>query len=162
MQKAKFRGGHVSRCSANDERHGITVQLKIGSCDAGGQRLLKTPQHRPDTRCELASPERFGDVVVSAKIQAAYPVFFAGPCSQKDDGNAGKIAAFANLPANFKAAVTGNHDVEQEKNGRMLACQRQDFIARNAKEHVEPSQLQVVADQVADVRVVFEDNDVLL
>ena len=162
MQKAKFRCGHVGRSPANDERHGIAVQLKIGSCDAGGQRLLKTPQHRPDTRCKLASPERFGDVVVSAKIKAAYAVFFAGPGSKKDDGDAGKVAAFADLTADFKPAVTGNHDVEQKENRRMLARQRQYFIARNADAHVEPGQLQVVADQIADVRVVFEDNNVLL
>jgi hypothetical protein len=162
VQEAEFSGSDGSWRSANDERHGIAVQLKIGSSDAGGQRLFKTPQYRPDTRCELASPERFSDVVVSAKIQAAYPVFFTGPSSQKDDRNAGKIAVLADLTAYFKAAVTGNHNVEHKENRRMLARQRQHFVSRNTDAHVEPGQLQVVAYQIADVRVIFENKNVLL
>src|ERR1700731_2425132 len=157
MQKTKFRGGHVSWRSANDESHGIAVQLKIGSGDAGGQRLFKTPQYGPDARCELASPERLGDVVVSAKIKAAHPVFFAGPCSQKDYGDASKVAALADLTADFKAAVPGYHDVEQKEDWSMLARQRQYFVAGNADAHIEPGQLQMMAYQVADVRIVFKN-----
>ena len=37
----------------------------------------------------------------------------------------------------------------------MLARLRQDFVARNAKAYIEPGQLQMVANQVANVRVVF-------
>jgi hypothetical protein len=43
----------------------------------------------------------------------------------------------------------------------MLARQGQHFVARSAKAHDESSQFQVVADQVADIRVVFKNNDVL-
>src|SRR4029077_20573983 len=74
----------------------------------------------------------------------------------------GQFAVFANLPAHFKAAVTGDHDIEQEEYRRLLARLRQHIIAGRAKTDVESGQLQMVADQVGDVRIVFEDNDVLL
>jgi hypothetical protein len=43
----------------------------------------------------------------------------------------------------------------------MLARLRHDFVARNTKADIEPGQLQVVADQVADVRIIFENKDIL-
>jgi len=37
----------------------------------------------------------------------------------------------------------------------MLARLGQNFVARNAKAYIEPRQLQMMANQVANVRVVF-------
>src|SRR6478672_1225767 len=148
MQQAEFSCCYAGGLSAHSEGHGVTMQFEIGSGNAGSQRLLKTPQHRPDTRCKFASPERFGDVIVGPKVQAPHSVFFTCPRSQKNDGNAGKIVVFTDLAADFKAAVTWNHDVQQEESRRILTCQGQYFVAGNAKAHVEPGQLQVVAHQV--------------
>lgn len=114
MQQAKFRGSDVREIAAHRERHGLTMQLKIGSGNASSQRLLKPTQDRTDTRRKFASPKRFGDVIVGPKIQTADPVFFACPCRQENNGDAGKIGAFANLPADLQAAVTGDHNVEQK------------------------------------------------
>jgi hypothetical protein len=137
------------------------MQFKVGSGDACGQGLLKTPQHRPDAGCKFASAERFGDVIVGANIQAANAVFLTCARRQKNDRDAGEITALANLAANFKAAMSGNHDVEQKEGGRLLARLRQHVVAGNAKAHVKSGCLQVVADQIANVRIVFKNNDVL-
>src|ERR1700739_26496 len=110
MQKTKFRGGNIRKIAANLERHGVALQLKIGSGDACGQWLLKPTQDRPHTRREFASPKRLGDVIVGPKVQTADSVFFTSPCRQKNNGDASKVGAFANLAADFKAAVTGNHN----------------------------------------------------
>ena len=161
MQQAEFGGRNVRWLAAHFERHGVTMQFEVGSGDASGQRLLKTPQHRPDAGSQLASAERLGDVIVGAKVQAANAVFLTCARGQKNDRDAGKITALANLAANFKAAVPGNHDVEQKEDRRLLARLRQHFVAGNAKAHVESGQLQMVSDQVADVGIVFKNNDVL-
>jgi hypothetical protein len=138
------------------------VQFEVGRGDAGGQGLLKPPQHRPDAGGKLARAERLGDVVVGAKVQPANAVFFTRPGSEKDYWNAGKITAFPDLPADIKTAAAGHHDIKHEEDRRMLARQWQNVIAGSAKADIESAELQVVADQVADVRVIFEDNDILL
>lgn len=162
MQQTEFSGRNVRGLSADDERHGVAMQFEIRSGNACGQRLLKTPQHGPDARRELASSKRFGDVIVGANVQAANAVFLPGARGQENNRDARKVTAFANLAADFKTAVAGNHDVEQKENRRLLACLGQHFVARNTKAHIEPSRLQVVADQVADVRIVFKNKDILL
>src|SRR5438309_1635728 len=161
MQQTEFRRGHVREFPAHCERHGVIMQFKIRSGNACGQRLLKTPQHRPDARCEFANAERLRDVIVGAKVQAANAVFLTGACGKKNDGDAGEITALANLAANFKAAVPGNHDVQQKEDWRLLARLRQHFVPGNAKAHVEPGRLQVMAHQIADIRIVFKNKDVL-
>jgi len=161
MQQAEFRGCDVSKLAAHRERHGVTMQFEIGSGDAYGQGLLKTPQHRPDARCEFASAERFGDVIVGAKIQAAHAVFLTGTRSQKDDWDSSEITAFPDLAADFKAAVSGNHDVQQKEGRRLLARLRQHVVAGNTKADIEPGCLQMMADQVGDVGIVFKNNNVL-
>ena len=162
MQQAEFRGCNVRGLSAHGERHGVTMQFEIRSGNACGQRLFKTTKDCPYARCEFASPERFGDVIVGAKVQAANAVFFACARREKNNWDAREVIAFANLAADFKTAVAGNHYVEQKEDWRMLARLGQHFVTRNTKAHIEPSRLQVVADQIADVRVVFENKDGLL
>ena len=161
MQQTEFGGCNVRGISADSERHGVTMQFEIGSGDAYGQGLLKTPQHRPDARCKFASAERFGDVIVGAKIQTAHAVFL--PCTgrEKNDWYAGKITAFADLAADFKAAVSGNHDVQQKEGRRLLASLRQHVVAGNTKADIESGRLQMMADQVGDVGIVFKNNNVL-
>src|SRR5579864_2053660 len=161
MQQTEFSGGDVCWLAAHFERHGVTMQFEVGSGDACGQWLLKTPQHRADARREFARPKGFGDVIVRAKVEAANTVFLTCARGQKNDWDAGEVTAFADLAANFKAAVSGNHDVEQKEDRRLLARLRQHFVAGKAKAHVESSRLQVMANQIADVRIVFKNNDVL-
>ena len=162
MQQSEFGGRNIRGLSADHERHGVAMQFEIGSGNAGGQRLLKAPQHGPDAGCEFASPERFGNVIVRAKIQAANAILLTSARGQENNRDARKVTAFANLAADFKTAVAGNHDVEQKENRRLLTRLGQYFVTRNTKAHTKPSRLQVVADQVANVRVVFKNNDVLL
>jgi hypothetical protein len=69
--------------------------------------------------------------------------------------------ACPDLPADFKAAVAGNHDVKEKEDRRILARQRHGLVARNTDADIESGQLQVVADQITYVRIVFEHNDVL-
>ncbi len=161
MQQAEFSGGDVRGLAADHERHGVTMQFKVWSGDACGQGLLKTPQHRPDAGCKFANAERLSDVIVGAKVQAANAVFLTCARGQENDRDAGKITALANLAADFKAAVSGNHDVEQKEDGRLLARLGQNFVTRSTKAHVESGRLQVVADQVANVQIVFKNNNVL-
>ena len=137
------------------------MQFEVGSGDACGQRLLKTAQHRPDTRCKLANAERFGDVIVGPKIQAANAVFLTCAGRQENDWDAGEVTAFPDLAADFKAAMSGNHDVEQKKGRRLLARLWQHFVPGDAEAYVESGRLQVMADQIANVRIVFKNNDVL-
>ena len=161
MQQTKFRRGNVRGFAAHFKGHGVTMQFKIWSSDACGQRLLKTPQHRPDAGCKLANAERFGDVIVGAEIEAANSVFLTCAGRQENDWDAGEVSAFPDLAADFKAAMPGNHDVEQKKRRRLLACLWQHFVPGSAESHVESGCLQVMADQIADVRIVFKNNDVL-
>ena len=161
MQQSEFSGGNVSKFAAHHERHGVTMQFKVRSGDACGQRLLKAAQHRPDAGCEFANAERLGDVIVGAKIQAANAVFLASARREKNDRDTGEITALANLAADFKAAVSGNHDVQQKENRRLLTRLWQHVIAGSTKADIESGSLQVMANKVADVRIVFKNNDVL-
>jgi hypothetical protein len=138
------------------------LQLKVWRRNGRGERLFKPPKHRSDTGSKFACPKRLGNVVVSAKVQAADAVFFTGFSGKKDDWNPGQVAAFANLAANFIPTATGDHDIEQKEDRRLLPRQRQNLVTGSANAYIEPSQLQVMADQVADVRVIFENDDVLL
>ena len=69
--------------------------------------------------------------------------------------------ACPDLPADFKAAVARDHDVKEKEGRRILARQRNDLVACNTDADIESGQLQVVADQIAYVRIIFEDKNVL-
>jgi hypothetical protein len=128
MHQSKFRRGDVRGLAAHFERHGLTMQFKVWSGDARSQGLLKASEYRPDAGCEFANAERFGDVIVGTKIQAANAVFLTGAGRQENDWDAGKITAFPDLAADFKAAVSGNHDVKQKECWRLLARLWQQFV----------------------------------
>ena len=138
------------------------MQFEVRSGDAGSYGLLETPQHRSGPGGKFARPERLGDVIVGAKVQAADAVFFSRFGGEKDDGNAGQFTALADLTAHFKPAVTGHHDIQQEEDWRVFARQRQDVVAGSANPDIESGELQMMADQVGNVRIIFEDNNVLL
>src|SRR6476646_1693907 len=146
MQQAKFRGGNLCRRSPDGERHGVTVQFKVRRADAGGHGLFKAAQHGPYPGGKLARAEWLGDVVIGAKVKPAYAICFTRFGGEKDYRNACQVVACTDLPADFKAAVAGDYDVEEKEGRRIFARQRHDLIACNTDADIESGQLQVVAD----------------
>src|SRR6478736_3701518 len=132
MQKAELRGCNVGRLATDGQGHGIALQLKVWCRNCGSQRLFKPPKHRSDPGCKFARPKRLGNVVVSAKVQPADAVFFTGFSGKKDDWDPGQVTAFSNLAANFIPAATGDHDIEQKENRRLLPRQRQNLVTGSA------------------------------
>src|SRR6476646_5989400 len=161
MQQPKFSGRNLCRRSPDGERHGVAVQFKVRRADAGGHRLFKASQYGPYPGGKLACAERLGDVVVGAKVEPAYAIGFTRFGGEKEYRNAREVVACPDLPADFKAALARDHDVQEKEGRRMLARQRHDLVACNTDTDIESGQLQVVADQITYVRIVFKHNNVL-
>jgi hypothetical protein len=123
--------------------------------------LFKAAQHCPYACGKLACAEGLGDVIIGAKVKPAYAICFTRFGGEKDHRDACQVVACPDLPADFKAAVARDHDVQEKEGRRILARQRHDLIACNTDADIESGQLQVVADQIAYVRIVFEHNNVL-
>src|SRR6185503_383715 len=103
--------------------------------------------------------ERLGQVIIGAALEADDLVRFLPARGQQQDRNIRIHAAVANGAAQRYAVEARQHDVEHEQIERLGLGQPQRLASvstRLARIALEP---EVQADEIANVRLVFDDED---
>ena len=106
---------------------------------------------------ELEHAERLGQVVVGAELEAEDAVELGRLRGQHQDRR--RAAARAQRLRHLETVEAGHHQVEDEQVGRPLALPGERRGAVADRVHVVARALQVHHQQVADVGLVFGDED---
>ena len=120
---------------------------------------LRAPQQRFHARPQLARAEWLGDVIVRAHFEAHDAVGFLAPRGQHQDRQAIERLIAADFLADFEARKLRQHQVEQQNVRRRFAHLRQARGAVGRRGDLESFALEVVADQLDDIAVVFDQQN---
>ena len=142
-------------------RNGDVVRLAVEQDVAERERVaailwLAAPQHRLHARDELARRERLRDVVVGADLEPDDPVGLLVARGEHQDRN---VRAGAHLAADVEAVLARQADVEQHEPDRMPLELDQRLVAVPHPDHAVAVARQVAADELADRRLVLDEED---
>ena len=169
MQQAEFLIGELDVAAVDPDPAARQIDVEavypnrraVGVAAAGDRRQVggfpRTPQQRPHPGDELPHAERLGQVVVGAALETDHFVRLFVPRRQHQDRHVAVHRAAAHRAAQRDAVEPGQHNVEHEQieaNG-FRALERRRAVGRAfARVALEP---EVQADELADVRLVFDD-----
>ena len=117
------------------------------------------PEHRVDTRQQLAGREGLGDVIVGAAFQPGDLVGFLGARRQQDHRQLAGFAVSLQGAREFQAAGVRKHPVDQQHVGAPVG----DFGAGGpgvgGLAHFEARAAQAEGDHLADRAFILDDQD---
>ena len=115
-------------------------------------------QQRPHARDELAHAERLGQVIVGAALEAVDLVGLLAARRQHQDRHVLQVRLAPDCAAHGDAVEPGQHHVEDDQIERLRPRLAAALRCRPPDEHGrEPFEPEVEQDQLADVRIVFDD-----
>src|SRR3989440_1306140 len=120
----------------------------------GGRRAAQQRLHAGE---QLEHTERLGDVVVRAQPEAAHFVRFLAPRREDEDGHG--AAGLAQRAQHAEPVHAGQHEVEDDQVGPAVARARQSLGAVVGHLDLIAFDLQVVAQPVGEIWVVFHHQD---
>ena len=136
------------------------VELEIaGREQTGDMAGLGAAQQRLDAGDQLGQRERLDDIVVGAGGEAAHALGLLAAGGQHDDRHALGVAAGAQTPAELDAGEAGQHPVEQDEIGRMVAQMQFSVVAARHAVDLEALGLEIVAQQQGERLLVLDDQD---
>jgi hypothetical protein len=142
----------------------VHLQVPVTECGprARGRGHVAGPaQHRRDPQHQLAGAERLGDVVVSADLQARDPVLLLPERGQHDDRHLGSDSSGQpELAAHRQPRATGQHQVQHDEVGPLLARQPESRVAVAAGGDPVAGSAQIPADHLPHGRVVVDHEHV--
>ena len=160
-KQREFFGGQVNKLAATMrdvprevDRH-VTKRQRV-------RRLailhrVGSPHQRAHARKQFRDAERLGQVVVGAEIEPHHFVDLIAASRQHQDRK--KLVAPADLSANFEAAQTGQHDVEDQNIRAAGGDPRKGLITSRDMIHCVPFEGQVLHETAGDGAIVFDDED---
>ena len=116
-------------------------------------------KERADARNQLADTERFREVVVGAALEAEDLVGLFATRRQHENRHIGILGVAADGAAHGHTVQTGQHEIEHHEVERFAPGKTEGFGAVDGAGCRESFQFQVQEDQVANVLVVFDDQD---
>ena len=120
---------------------------------------LRAPQDRLHAEQELAHAERLHDVVVGAELEADDAIDLLALRGEHDDlGVARRRVALQRL-ADLGARDVGQHEVEQDEVGPLLAREAEPFFALARDEDLVALLAEVVVEDLLDVGLILDDQD---
>ena len=120
---------------------------------------LRAPQHGADAAAQLGEPERLGDVVVGARLEALDGVRLGVERGQHDDRH--DVAAAAQQPRHVVAGrALAERDVEQHDVERLVAGRLERGVAVGDGGHAMALALEGAGEHVAQRTVVVDQQDV--
>src|SRR5205823_343322 len=122
-----------------------------------GEGRRRAAQQRLHAGQQLEDTERFGDVIVRAQAQAAHLVRFLAPRREDEDRHG--ATGFAQRAQHAEPVHPGKHEVEDDQVGPAVARARQSLRAVVRDLDLITFDLQVVAQPVGEVGVVFHHED---
>ena len=117
------------------------------------------PQQRAHPRDELADAERLGQVVVGAALEAEHLVGLFAPRRQHQDRHVAVHRLAPHRPAHRHAVEPRQHQVENQQIERLSFARASACRAVSRGDRRQTFELQMQHDQIADMRVVFDDED---
>ena len=137
---------------------GVLVHRQLAGADDGLLvGLHGAAQDRLDAGDDLVEAERLGDVVVAAGVQARDLVLGLVLGGEEEDRRG--VAGAAQPLRDAEAVHVGEHDVEDDEVGLFLEHGRDRLGAVGDGPDLESGESQARDEQVADVRLVVDDQD---
>ena len=127
------------------------------AADRVRQVAVRAPQEGLDPAHQLAQPERLGQVVVGAELEADDLVDLVVARGQDEDRHLG--AGRAQAAEDLEAVDPGQPDVEDDEVGRLVRGDVQALLARAGDGDLVPLLLEGVLDPASDGVLVFDDED---
>src|SRR6266511_981814 len=147
VEQVELQAGQLDRLAGEADLPGGRVDQEVAEAPRG-HRLLPAgtgpSTQGPDACHQLAGRERLGDVVVGAGRQADDLVGLLGPGGQHHHVG---VAEGADPPTRLDAVQAGEHQVEHDQLGVVLARQLDRAFAVAAGGDLEPLALQVAGKQ---------------
>src|SRR5580704_9624605 len=109
-QQVEFLGGQVELDLTVPGSPGIRVDPHA---ERGRSLRRPAPQQGPDPGQQFGQPERLGDVIVGARVEADHRVHFVGPCGEDQHGYG--IPTGPDPPTHLEPVEFGQADVEQDQ-----------------------------------------------
>ena len=116
----------------------------------------RTTEHAAHPRRELARRERLGHVVVRAELEADDPVGLLAAGGEHDHG---ELGARADPAAQLEPVRPRQHHVEHDQVGSSRLDERARIVAVACLERRVPLALEVAHDDLADDRLVVDDEN---
>ena len=112
-----------------------------------------------DAHVQDVGVERLHEIGVGTSLDACYAVFLGGLCGDDDDGDVVEQVGGAHESAHLQSVGARHHEVGDDEVGHDVACLGDALVAVLGIEHAGVVVLQLFADVVGDVVVVFDDED---
>ena len=122
-------------------------------------RRTRPSKERLDAGDQLAGRERLGEVVVGSEFEPDDSVHLLPFGREEEDRKAGRLLVPAEPPQDLEAGKARQHDVQNEEVRRAGFDPCQGGASFQDVDGAEPFGLQVVPDQLGDVRVVFHEKN---
>ena len=164
-EQLELLGGEVHRVALHANLEAVAVDLELADLHV---RLLLgvagtgAAGDRADAGEQLARRERLGHVVVGAHLEAEDLVALLDAAGDHDHGDVLGVRVLLEAAADLPAVELRDHDVEQDQVGVDLARLLEGVGAGGGDDDVVTLLGEVVADQVGDVALVFDDEDATL
>src|SRR6478735_2408649 len=161
-QHVEFGGGQLDGGTGTTDQPRARVDGELSGLHDGFDPLAAqpvSPQHGFDARQELGQPERLGDVVFGAELEAHDLIHLGAARAEHDHGHDDLLGA--QLAYDLEAVHLRQHHVEDDEVDSAGRGERQPFFAVGRDLHVVAFGLQVHAQPERDALVVFDDQDVL-
>ena len=124
--------------------------------DGWSAGALKPAQDSLDACHQLPRSKGLGNVIVGAHLQAEHAVVFRGASGQEDDGHNAQRRVLTQATAEIKAIAAGNHNIQQEKSGRLPLGIGKNLTDRQIRANGETGAFQVILDQPGDIWIIFQ------
>src|SRR5438093_227175 len=164
-EQLELLGGEVHRVAFHADLEAVAVDLELADLHV---RLLLgvagtgAAGDRADAGEQLARRERLGHVVVGAHLEAEDLVTLLDAAGDHDHGDVLGVRVLLEAAADLPAVELRDHDVEQDQVGVDLARLLEGVGAGGGDDDVVTLLGEIVADQVGDVALVFDDEDATL
>ena len=159
-QQAEFRGAELHGAAVAGHPMSGRIHGDAGKFQrAALQGRAQTPQHRADTRNELARGKRLGHVIVRTGFEAADTIRLVTAGGKHDDRQIGGGRRAAQAAADFDARKIGDHPVEDNQIGLLLFGQGQRFLTISGADHVKAFLFKIIGHKLNKAGVIFNKQD---
>ena len=163
-QQLELGGGQVDGLPGADAPRGESSSSSRSAYRSTLRVVVETrpgaAQDRADPGDDLLQAERLGDVVVAADGQALDLV--GGVVARGEEQHGDVLALLAQPAGDGEPVHVGEHHVEHHEVGLDLAGEAQRGAAVGGREHLEAGEPQGGREQLADVRLVVDDEQTCL
>ena len=125
------------------------------------RRRREAAQDRSDPQDQLFGGERLGEIVVRAERQAFDAVGLLLARSEQDDAHLAGLFAAAQLREHVEAGEAGEHEVQHDEVGPLLARRPQGVRPVTRGGNAIAFLCQVIGDEGGDVGLVVHDEDAM-